>query len=33
MAQVGARWGQSIAGEVVAQIKKEHDGGAALPKL
>ena len=33
MAQVGARWGQSIAGEVVAQIKKEHDGGVTSPKL
>ena len=33
MAQVGARWGQSIAGEVVAQIRKEHDGGVASPKL
>lgn len=33
LAQVGARWGQSVAGDVVAEIKKEHDKAGGTPKL
>ena len=33
MAQVGARWGQSVAADVVAELKKEHDKSASSPKL